>query len=1408
MEIQSLPRKYNRTKILFVGFFTMVILFSGMLLANQSATNAYSPSPATIIDLSTKTLQIEVPAVSLPADAILNKWNVPSGASYSKISAVATHDSDTSYLLSKVNNDHQTFNFETIDFPPETIIKKIVTTAIAKKTGPAPQASKMSSTVAVGTQLSDLPMGGTSIATSYTAYSRDVTKNPFTNQPFTLTEVETWQTGGLSITFGMAQNTDSKEVRVTKDSMKIDFQDNTKPITTVGSCGTEGNAGWCLADLVEHLTATDPQPGAGVKEIRYTLNPGGTEQVVSGSSANVSITESGIYSLTYYAIDNVNNAEVSNTLNDIKLDVDKPVTTATINGSSPTEDLYSPGAQVGLVCSDVGSGVADIFFSLNGSPESTFSIPIIVNQGGANTVTFYCKDIAGNSETLQTLTVNIVQATISINPPSPVMWGDNFTLGGTTQYTTPGSDKVAINWGDGTPVDEVTINVGGSWTANHTYGPGTAPQRTIQAQAVNNQSVGISNTASADITVNKRPTTISLDDAADPQQGGNLYIHGNLADGITSTGVLPGRAITFDSSPEITINPATTGEIKVTNSSPMGGTTCGATSDNTIIVNNGAEITVPGNPTEVIIILCDTVDSFDYLVTDGTGFTSSITPPLNPQSADGVTTITISNLGAGSVEITSLTGSNAGGEQLFAADFNFTPDNLSSDGMTLTFNDGIFATTGIAPSTDGTLGTIEAEFLGDSDYLSSNVGTDSYTVQYSPGGIGTDVAVVADVGDLISFAACTDADVDGICDDYEVNGVPYTCSTGTCRLTLPDSPVVGTDDVYVEIDGFANRVNSAAIAAVDAKFSETHVGQAQQSNLHYTLSDTSIAEPASPNPYVMKLWRDTDTDRGNDYDSRKADYFGGAADRVTFTGTQSNGFTATSATFSGISITTPSGGIYSADNKVYGTIFLKMKLNLSGAPTSISQGSASCTGQASGLTLGSGITSTITNGATSSQKKITTKIPFSTTGPITGGTIGICTVNLTIGGGKTVSSTATENVSPVIFSEKQIAKLKVYRYFFFGESIGGPTGRAEVWGNDAIIALSAYSNGVGSQDEQAGTFMHELGHLLNLDHGGARWLQPTSLTSPAILGQSTINCKPNYISVMPYHRQLPGSYLNQASVGGAGGWQLDFSSGRLANLDELNLNEANGLTSNADVGSPVPRLVWGTPGVSPYYKGGANLITLVGGYPTLPSLSAAAADISWDGDANAAEAFSNSRKDINNFGIFGCMASTNTILSDGNDWANFDYRIGINTVGTFGDGLSIDELNEEQLQQIELASANYIIIPPPAADGTEIRNKGSQLPLKIELQNQNGVDITYATIRAEYYTNLDPTVKTIGSATYSSTAGHYAIPWKTPKVAAIYYVNVYIENPIPADPDRHLIDPINPLLDNASNPITIRVTLS
>ncbi|HSB56239.1 MAG TPA: hypothetical protein VLD38_00310 [Nitrosopumilaceae archaeon] len=1207
--------KDSFNKIIFVvALFTISLAASSILFTHISSTQAYTNVS---VDPSTKSVIIEVPPVStptLPTYASVDKWRT-GATTYTKLDAVLIKETTSDkYITSNVNNDHQTYNFEKIAFQPGTVINKIDLIATAKKSGP--QTTKMSLVVAKGTTTSDLPLGGIPMTTSYVDYIRDVTKDPASGLPFTLTEVSTWQSGGTGVplTFGVAQNTDSKDVLVTKISMKINFKD----------------------------------------------------EIV-------------------------------------------PTTTAQINGASPTGGTYAPGAIVSLGCSDPtpGSGPDKIEYKLNGSAFTTYAGGITVSQPGTNTILYRCVDKVGNTETTKTLTIEI----------------------------------------------------------------------------------------------QKLNTTISLAEITSVTQGAKIYVHGSLNVAGTTKGV-PNKSITFTSNPSVTLEPATTGGVQIVDSGIVSRTCSG--SDKLIQVHQGAEITVPGNPTYVDFVFCGTTATFNLLVTAG-GATNTqsvgsgeTSPPVS--DVNGITKIKIDNVvgGDGTIGITSLAARNAAEQVIFSNEFDDISDDLSVDGTTLLFSGGTFSTKGTAPSAEGQNYLISAKFDGDVGYYASDTASQSYDVNYSPGGIGADTTTIADVTDLIVINACDtdtnaandDTDLDGICDVYETGGIPYTAGT-TQRFYPLAGAVVGKKDVYVEADSFVGHTpNANAISRVVQKFTDHNM------NLHVAVSDTNI-----PEVIPVNIWRDIDTNRGNDFDSIKASYFGNAADRVTFTGTQTNSVVSgTSVKFSGLSITTPLDGGTTPINSVHGTIILKMKLNLSASPSSISPGAAISAGDATGLNIDdTKITSTITS-SSSTVKILTTKIPFKTTAQVSNVAVGDITIPLTISGA-TVSTVSAENVSPVIFTTKQQAMAQVMRYALFAHGMGGPSGRAELRGNDMVIALGAYtqvnSHGVGSEDEQAGTFMHELGHLLNLDHGGYRWAQPATSDNPTVLGQSLKNCKPNYISVMSYSRQLPGSYLNQAAAGGAGGWILDYSNGLMPAVDEKNLNENNGLVSTT---SFAPRIVWGTPGKSPIWKGG-NFVTAAGGTPI---------HIDWDGSGVASDVFVNTNKDINNFGIFGCQATTaDTTLTDSNDWANMDFRI--KGSANSGDGASVDELNEQQLQQQTLATANYIIIPPPAADGTETRNKGSALPIKTDLQTQTGIDITYATLRVEYYTATDPIPKLIGSATYSSSLGFYQVGWKTPNKADTYYVNVYIENPISSETDRLLVNPTPPLLLDNQNPphaVTIMVKLT
>ena len=93
--------------------------------------------------------------------------------------------------------------------------------------------------------------------------------------------------------------------------------------------------------------------------------------------------------------------------------------------------------------------------------------------------------------------------------------------------------------------------------------------------------------------------------------------------------------------------------------------------------------------------------------------------------------------------------------------------------------------------------------------------------------------------------------------------------------------------------------------------------------------------------------------------------------------------------------------------------------------------------------------------------------------------------------------------------------LLAYAQAYYTVGVNGSSGVSELLGNDVLISMGHWglsrSNTIATNEVinlQAGTLMHEFGHALGLNHGGA-------------LADSE-NYKPNYLSVMNYMYQLNG----------------------------------------------------------------------------------------------------------------------------------------------------------------------------------------------------------------------------------------------------------------------------------------------
>lgn len=105
-----------------------------------------------------------------------------------------------------------------------------------------------------------------------------------------------------------------------------------------------------------------------------------------------------------------------------------------------------------------------------------------------------------------------------------------------------------------------------------------------------------------------------------------------------------------------------------------------------------------------------------------------------------------------------------------------------------------------------------------------------------------------------------------------------------------------------------------------------------------------------------------------------------------------------------------------------------------------------------------------------------------------------------------------------------------------------------------LVSLGCSVTKKGSINEQAGTFMHELGHNLGLCHEG-----PSMLLDPSQCNNPDYNYKPNYLSVMNYLFQTNGLIIN-----GKDG-NFDYSRFELPELNETNLNQHNGLNGLSEI---------------------------------------------------------------------------------------------------------------------------------------------------------------------------------------------------------------------------------------------------
>ncbi|MFY7954370.1 MAG: OmpL47-type beta-barrel domain-containing protein, partial [Armatimonadaceae bacterium] len=137
--------------------------------------------------------------------------------------------------------------------------------------------------------------------------------------------------------------------------------DTVPPVTTLST--NPSGTGFQKTNVTVSLSASDPNPGSGVKEVRYSVNMGSV-QVTSGSSASFVLSSDGVHSLAYWAVDNDGNVETTK------------FATVRIDKTAPTVDGDLLSGVLYLSADDAGSGLSQLRYTVDGGASQAYSSPV------------------------------------------------------------------------------------------------------------------------------------------------------------------------------------------------------------------------------------------------------------------------------------------------------------------------------------------------------------------------------------------------------------------------------------------------------------------------------------------------------------------------------------------------------------------------------------------------------------------------------------------------------------------------------------------------------------------------------------------------------------------------------------------------------------------------------------------------------------------------------------------------------------------------------------------------------------------------------------------------------------------------------------------------------------------------
>ncbi len=216
--------------------------------------------------------------------------------------------------------------------------------------------------------------------------------------------------------------------------------DNAAPTTQLSTSGAAGANGWFMSAVQVSLNASDNT--SGVASTFYRVD-GGAAQTYTGS---FSIGNEGLHQLTFWSVDVAGNTEAQQSIA-VKIDWTWPTVLHSLSGvmGSYGFGYYTTPVQVTLNASDNLSGIANVYYRIDGSATNNYTGTFTVSTDGIHQLEFWCMDVAGNSSNnISTVffkidrTPPVTQASFSTNN-----LGNNGWYRGTVQISMSATDNLS-----------------------------------------------------------------------------------------------------------------------------------------------------------------------------------------------------------------------------------------------------------------------------------------------------------------------------------------------------------------------------------------------------------------------------------------------------------------------------------------------------------------------------------------------------------------------------------------------------------------------------------------------------------------------------------------------------------------------------------------------------------------------------------------------------------------------------------------------------------------------------------------------------------------------------------------------------------------------------------------------------